>query len=288
MMTPARQFPTPRFIRLLPALLLLEVVVLSGCAANLPSFTWGGWIAGFEQAERTARASNKPMVVFYRTTNVGEHDAMNDALESSAVKSHTEGYVRCCVFQSFEPDRRFMRQYGVNRAPALVLVHPDGTYHAHAGPQSAEQIAQFLETATPPGATPVADPLLPREVTYSWQSSLGEAESAAARTGQSVFVVLDRWLTRDWFRLEPMLDSRDVHSRVADMIHCRPNAGLWSGVDAAQKRFAVANLPALVVLRPDGSFQTLELPTSSDAIARFLGAVRAASVPAAAATNDAD
>ena len=90
-----------------------------------------------------------------------------------------------------------------------------------------------------------------------------------------VFVVLDRWMTRDWLKLGPMVECRDVHSRVADMVHCRPNAGLWSGVDAACQHFGVANLPAVVVVRPDGSHQTLELPSSSTAIARFLDAAQA-------------
>jgi hypothetical protein len=167
----------------------------------------------------------------------------------------------------------------------LVIVRPDGTYHAQTGPQSAEQIARFLANAAVPGAAPTADPLIPREVTYNWQLSLDAAESAAAETGQSVFLVLDRWMTRDWFRLAPMLETRDVHSRVAAMIHCRPHAGLWNGVGSAQKRFAVANLPALVLLRPDGAFATLELPTSADAVARFVDTASAGQAPTPASTR---
>lgn len=287
-MTQAARPSATSSIRCIARLLLLNLVVIAGCSTKLPPLTWGGWIAGFEQAERTARSSNKPMFIHFRTTDMGEQDAMHDALQSAAVKAHTAGHVCCCVFHSHETDRRFMRQFGVERAPALVVVHSDGTFHAQSGPQSAEQIARFLENATSSGAAPLPDPLIPREVTYDWHASLDAAESAAAKTGQPVFLVLDRWMTRDWHRLEPMLATRDVHSRVADMVHCRPSAGLWSGVESAQKRFAIANLPAVVVIRPDGEHLTLELPTSSEAIARFLDSARAAMNPATASSKTED
>lgn len=269
------------FIRCAAAILLLELVAGSGCSTGLPSFVrqpriaWGGWIAGYEEAVAAAKKSSQGLLVFYRTTNVGVADPMHDAVQAGLSDAKTVDRVRCFVFASHEPDRRFVRQYGVQRAPALIVIHPDGTFHAAEGPRSTEQVTQFLDSAQPPGATPTQDALLPCEVTYDWHHSFESAQSASANSGQSIFVALDRWMTRDWSKLGPMVECRDVHSRVADMVHCRPNAGLWSGVDATCQRFGVANLPAVVVVRPDGSRQTLELPASSDAIARFLDSARA-------------
>lgn len=271
-----------RSIRCGAAFLLLELVAGLSCSTSLPSFVrqpriaWGGWIAGYEEAVTAAKKSNQGLLVFYRTTNVGVSDPMHDAVQAGLSEAKAVDRVRCFVFASHEPDRRFVRQYGVQRAPALIVIHPDGTFHAAEGPRSAERVAQFLESAIPPGATPTPDRLLPCEVTYDWHHSVESAQSAAANAGQSVFVVLDRWMTRDWLKLGPMVECRDVHSRVAGMVHCRPNAGLWSGVDAACRRFGVTNVPAVVVVRPDGSYQALELPGSSRAIAKFLDAARTA------------
>jgi len=267
-------------IRCGAAFVLLELVAALGCGTRLPDFVrlprvaWGGWIAGYEEGVAAANESGQGFLVFYRTTNVGVPDPMHDAVQTALRGEEGSKLVRCFVFASHEPDRRFVRQYGVQRAPALIVIHPDGTFHATEGPRSADQVAQFLENAQPPGATPTPDALLPREVTYDWHYSFESAQSAAAKSEQAIFVVLDRWMTRDWLKLGPMLDCRDVHSRVADMVHCRPNAGVWSGVDEVRKRFGVTNLPAVVVVRPGGSYQALELPGSSDAIARFLDAAR--------------
>lgn len=271
------RFGPQLLIRAGTAAIVLELVVGAGCSTGLPRWNWNGWsgwIAGYESAERASKESGKEMLVFYRTTDVGEFDTMNDALQSSTVKTRTANYVRCCLFQSYEPDRRYVAQYGVERAPALILVHSDGTFHAQSGPQSAEQIARFVDEARPPGASPVLNPYVPRSAVYTWHDSLPSAEQVASRTGQSVLIVLDRWMSRDWLKLGPMLESREVHSRFADWVHCRPNGSLWGGVGAAQRRFGVVNLPAIVLAHPDGSYQVLELPTSTESIALFADAAR--------------
>lgn len=273
-----RDFIAPRLrpgIRCTTAILLLELV--AGCSVKMPNFpqpAWGGWFAGYDDAVKKADKSDRGLLVYFRTTNVGQSDEMFDAVRAGLRAAEAKDLVHCSVFASHEPDRRFVRQYGVQRAPALIVVHRDGTYHAAEGPRSSDQVADFLRQAQPPGSPPRTDAYLPQEVTYDWHSSLEGAQAAARDSNRSIFLVLDRRLSRDWYRLQPMIECRDVHARAANMVHCRPGAGILGGVAAAAQTFEVANLPAIVLIRPDGSHQSLEFPTSSDAIARFVDAAK--------------
>jgi hypothetical protein len=257
------------------ALWMLLPVFPTGCGPTLPAWTLPKWVADYEQAGRAAQASGRGMLIYYRGTDQAVRDPTFDALRTAEVKKRVATLVTATAFQSHEPDRRFAAQYGIQRAPALILVHPDGTYHAQTGPQSAERIVEFLEGATPPGGQPARNPHLRRQPIYAWQGSLASAQEAADRTGQSIVLVLDRWNTRDWERLRPMLERREVFARFADMIHCRPSS-FWGGTEAARKRFGVANLPAIVIIRADGSFAALELPTGYESIARFADMARSA------------
>ncbi len=264
------------------------ILACAGCASTPAVWTLGSWSAGYENAERVARSSGRALLVYYRTTDQSMPDPVYDALQSRDVKSRTSNFITCQLFQSYEPDRRFVAQYGVQRAPALILIHPDGTYHAQAGMVTPAQIAQFLDAAVPPGSPPALNPHLARAPAYGWYASLDTAKAAGERTGRPVLVVLDRWQTRDWDRLRPMLERREVYARFADMIHCRPSS-FWGSAESARKQLGVAVLPALVIIRPDGSHHAIELPTSYEAIVRFADTARAAGSgnSAASATHSA-
>jgi hypothetical protein len=84
-------------------------------------------------------------------------------------------------------------------------------------------------------------------------------------------VVFYRTLSRDWARLEPLLNRHEVSVRLAPMVHCR--IGLMRFLaDAYITRFGALKLPAMVIAHPDGTYNALELPTSYEAIARFVDA----------------
>ncbi|MEK7757018.1 MAG: hypothetical protein AAB385_07385, partial [Planctomycetota bacterium] len=239
---------------------------------------WGrwrpnGWDADYDAAEARMAESGGELLIFYRAIDQGRPDPTFEALRSAPLKQQTAQYVRCSLFRSYEPDRRYVAQYGVDRAPALIVVHGDGTYHARMGLTSAAQISEFLAAAQPPGAAPVLNPHIPRETNYAWHSSLESAEAAAQKTGQSILIVFDRWWSRDRRKLEKLLERREVYSRFAGLVHCRPWSILGLG-DQSMVRFGVMNLPALVVVHPDGSHQVLELPTSYEAIVRFADRAR--------------
>lgn len=266
--------------RLRPSAIALAVIGLCaaldvGCASSINrAQRWivGDWAADYQTAERLARESNTGVLILYTNIDLTRKDAMREAVKDAA-SGDAGKYVRCVLFRDNEPDRRYVAQYGVDRAPALIVVHPDGSYHARSGSMSAEQIADFLASATPPGSVAKLNPFVPRESNYAWNSDFESAERMSRESGRPMLVVLDRWMTRDWRKLQAMLERREVYTRFADMIHCRPGS-LWSSSGSVAARFGVKNLPALVIVEPDGNARTLELPTSYEAIVRFADGTR--------------
>ncbi len=248
--------------------LTFALVLVTGCSSTWGRWRPNGWHADYGAAEARMAESGGEMLIFYRAVDQSRPDPTFDALRSAPLKHQTARYVQCSLYRSYEPDRRYAAQYGVERAPALIVVHRDGTYHAQMGPASAEQIADFLADAQPPGATPVPNPHIHRETNYAWHSSLESAEAAARKTGQSILIVFDRWWSGDRRKLDKLLERREVYGRFARMVHCRPGSVLGLG-DQSMARFGVVNRPALAVVHPDGSHHVLELPTSYEAIVRF-------------------
>lgn len=249
------------------------LVLTTGCSSTWGRWRPNGWYADYGAAEARMADSGQEMLIFFRAVDKDRSDPTFDALQSTPLKQQTARYVLCSLYRSYEPDRRYAAQYGVERAPALIVVHGDGTYHARMGLTTAAEISEFLAAAQPPGAAPVLNPYIPRDVNYVWFSSLESAESTAQKTGQSILIVLDRWWSSDRRKLEKLLERREVYGRFAGMVHCRPGSIL--GLDGRpMTRFGVKKLPALVVVHPDGSHQALELPTSYEAIVRFADRAR--------------
>jgi len=253
--------------------LTIALTTATGCSSTLAQWRPNEWYADYNEAEARVRESGREMLLFFHAVDQDRPDPTFRALQSESLKQQTGQHVLCSLYRSYEPDRRYAAQYGVNRAPALIVVHRDGTYHARTGVASAAQISEFLAAAEPPGAAPVLNPLIPRASNYVWYSSIESAEAAAKKTGQSILIVFDRWWPRERRKLEKLLDRSEVYSRFASMVHCRPGSVLGLD-DQSMVRFGVLNLPALVVVHPDGSYQVLELPTSYEAIVRFADRAR--------------
>lgn len=250
---------------------VLSVVTFAGaggCAISLPRFAESGWIAGYDESERMVLQNDAALLIHYQRSATDPLDASRAALSDPAVKSRTAGYVRCSLVQSDEADRRYVAQFGIQRAPALILVRKDGTYHAHNGPMDAEQILTFLNGAAEVGLRPKLDPHILREPRYLWYESLEQADRVAQRLQRPILVVFDRKLSRDWRPLEKLLKRREVFRRFAHLVHCKPGS-LWRSPEADLRRFAITDLPALVIILTDGSYAKMELPTSYEAIVRF-------------------
>ncbi|MBI3834821.1 MAG: hypothetical protein HY287_10870 [Planctomycetes bacterium] len=241
--------------------------------SSLDAMISSGWISDYEAAERRMRETSGGMLIFYKSGDRKTDQAMLMKLKEVDIDSSCPECVRCILFHNYEPDRRYAAQYGVERAPALILIHPDGTYHARLGKADVEQIMAFLKDSTPPGAMPKINPYILREARYVWLSSLSDAEKASKQTDQPIFLVLDRFYANDWSKLREMLERREVHDRIVNMVHCRPG-GFWGGQGDAAKEFNVKGVPAIVIIQPDGRHDVLELPTSYEMIARFVDRVQ--------------
>lgn len=242
---------------------------VTGCASSLRTWRSNGWYNDYEAAERAASDTGRNVLICYRDDRQGRDDVSATALRSPKLSHLTEKFVCCDLFRSYEPDRRYVGQFGVNRAPALILVRGDGTYHAMPGTSDVARIEAFLSEADTPGKPVTVDPYVVRQARYDWSDSLETAESIARETGRPLFVVFYRTLSRDWSRLSKMLQRPEVGQRLNGAVPVR--IGLWGlKADAYDTQFGALSLPALVLVQPDGSVQDLQLPASCEQIVRFI------------------
>ncbi|UCE58397.1 MAG: hypothetical protein JSU63_13255 [Phycisphaerales bacterium] len=251
------------------AVVLLGICIIgwAGCR-TLSNWRLIGWSADYDSAERRVLETGRDMLIWYTDPLPGKSDPLDEVLHEPAVKDLTKPYVRCKLSRSYEPDRRYVAQFGVERAPALIVVHTDGTYHALTGMMSVETVRRGLTKAVAPGDVPTFNHLIPRQAEYHWHSNIEVAREASASSGRPILVVYYRSLSRDWPRLERLLTRREVYRRLAEMVHCRINTlRPWSKAQITE--FGALKLPALVITRNDGSYETLEMPTSYETIVRF-------------------
>lgn len=251
--------------------------MMAGCSLPIskldirPAIWSRTWFADYPSARAHAEQNKQPLLIYFKETEPWTDDPVENSLKGEALSVRTGNFVRVVLLRSYEPDRRVVRQFGVARAPAVVLVHADGTFHAVSGDLSGDRLDRFFDSATPPGERPVPDLFPSHGAELAWETSLEEALVRGRETSREVFVVLDRPWTRDWERLSPLVNRHEVRSRVAEMVHCRPMP-IWKFGTGYVERFSLTNLPAIVVVRPDGHFRSLEIPNSYEAIVRFLDA----------------
>lgn len=246
----------------------LMVAAFSGCA-KVSRWTVDPLLADYDTVGRRAREEGRPMIVVYRDGRRAIDDPLEKRLRSSRLLRENPKALRCTLYRAYEPDRRYVAQYGVERAPAVILIHPDGTYHATAGNLTIEDLDGFAAAAHPPGMTPTLNPLVPRRVEYEWHGTLAAADRAARTDGKPILVVVTRTMTRDWDTLRPMFHRPEVHRRARDMIHCRidvwnPFASTWAS------RWGRLVLPAVVIESADGSHRVIQKPVGYEALVRFL------------------
>ncbi len=257
------------------SLVAISVAASAGCFSTrlerLRLWASDGWAADYETAEQRAETTGAPRVLYFRGGRLTPTDPAFDALRSREVDSRLTGHVRGTLVQSHEPDRRYAAQFGVERTPAVILVHADGTYHTYTGLVSPETLARFIDQATPPGSTPAYNPLVPRTYRYEWITDFETARARSRRVGKPMVVTYERRLMGDTRRLGEMLTTHEVGLRLADFVHCRVSLLPTVG-DGFISPFGAIRLPALVIAYPDDRFDVLEMPTSSEAIARFVDA----------------
>lgn len=253
------------------SMIIASILLCSGCSFTLPRISvldHNGWVADYESAERKVRETGNPLLLFYKSGQEDMDTRIQRALDDPQLKITTMNYIRCILFHSYEPDRRYVAQFGVQRAPALILIHPDGTYHATEGSMHQEQIAQFLTLSIPPGTLSKFNPYLPRVTEYLWHDSLETAIIKAQKIGKPLFIIYERTLSNDRKKLQKLLARREVFHRIAPMVHTRISiTGIFT--NSYISPFGVLQLPSIVIAQPGGSFWVLELPTTYESVVRF-------------------
>ncbi len=222
----------------------------------------------YDTVERRATESRRPMLIVFRDGRRAIDDPVERAVKKAGFSRHHPRVVRATLYRGFEPDRRYVAQFGVERAPAVILVHPDATYHALSGTLNAESLLRFAAETSPPGSDIQRNPFVPRHAQYDWHLTLAGAEEDAHRTGKPMLVAATRLMTRDWQSLNEMLQRPEVYRRFKDMVACRLD--VWNPfAKFFNSPWGTIDLPALIVVAPDGTYRILSKPFGVEGIVNF-------------------
>ena len=179
-------------------------------------------IDDFDVAERMAAQERKPLFVFYKSWRSVECGQMQNDLGRPAVQTALFDKIVCILDRDWEPNRRFVAQYGVDRYPAVILIHPDKTYHARPRRLSVEQLVHFLQTAAPPGQRPRLNPQIPRRIAYQWQVQYPVAVRLARDQNRRLFIFYKSVISPESTDvLLNVLNRPDVASYFNDTVNCR-------------------------------------------------------------------
>lgn len=245
-------------------LALMMPAALTGCGPH--------WVYTFVEAENIARPREQTIFVCYRDPFDPISGRMFDIISSPDAGDLLKSMVCCTLVTEYDPNRRFMAQYGCNDAPAMVVIHPDGTYHARPGPlDDIQQLRMFLESAKPPGQKPNVDIQIPRPSDWVVRAE-GDYEVAlqkAKRQNRKMIVVYKWWLDASSTEFLRRLLRPEVAARTTETVNCVLD---WDFVPNRTfvSRYGVSQFPAIVVVHQDGSYQAHNGLASTEEIARFL------------------
>ena len=231
------------------------------------------WHADYDSAETAVRGTERTMLIRFVDPRPGRRDLLDEAFKNKQLARRLGEYVCCVLYRGYEPDRRYVSQFGITRAPAVIVVHPDGTYHAKTGRMSADAVLAFLDAATSPGTPAIINPHIPRLAHFGWLDKLDDVVQSVRETGRPGLIVFYRRFAGDFKAIREMMSKHEVYSRVCHMVH--GHDGGWNRwATTRETPFGKIALPAIVWLQPDGSHEVLEMPDSSQSIARFVDRCR--------------
>ena len=233
------------------------------------------WYFEFESAEGQARGLERTMLVFYKDPLDLESSQMQDLLESAELAPLLRDKVLCMLVDEFPPNRRYVAQYGIRQPPGLVLIHPDGTYHAHNGPMTLEQITDFLARAKPPGAKPTLNPQIPRSIDYHWEGIYEDAVEKARRQNRELFIVYKWWLSPESTELLAVLQTRpEVARHFTETVNCLLDQD-YAPNRAHVRKYGVTRVPSVILVHRDGTYHAHTGPMTADQIVRFVTSAKA-------------
>ncbi len=237
------------------------LVVLGGCGVTA--------VEDFTTAERLAAQQKKERFIFYKSALAPESGQMQADLERSDVQQKLADKVYCILVDLYEPNQRFMAQYGVSRAPAVVLIHTDGTYQAHQGPMTEAGVIAFLDVSHAPGLPPRLDAQIPHAVDYQWEGQYSQAAQKAKSSNRRVFIFYKAALNPDCNEiLANVLSRQDVARCFLDSVNCLLDWG-HAPNRTLMESFGVTNVPAFVIINPDGTYRTLRGMVTAEQLIGF-------------------
>ncbi|MCH8879882.1 MAG: thioredoxin family protein [Planctomycetes bacterium] len=216
------------------------------CGCNSPV------LVNFSRAERLGKQQRKELFVYYESWLSIDCGEMKRQIQSLPVQQLLADKIVCILEESYEPNVRYVAQYGVHRYPAVILVHRDGTYHQRTGVMSAEGITNFLKTAAPPGQQPMINPQIPREIDYDWEADYERAFEIAEQQHRPVFIFYKSVVSADANEMFGTLDRPDVAELFDDTVNCLLDWG-YAPNRRFMTQYGVTNVPALVIVNPDGT-----------------------------------
>ncbi len=255
--------PRLRCACLQSATLLIILLGSQGCAPQ--------WVYSYVDAERLAKPLEKPILVFYRHHLDARSGEILERLSQPPLAPMLNRYVRCSLISAYDPNRRFLAQYGVTSPPAIVIIHPDGTFHSLQEPFDTARIASFLGTSKPPGKLPRADIQVTRPPDYLFRAegTFEKAVSKAQRQNRDLLILYKWWLNSDSNEMIYRMSRPEIAARCTETINCILD---WDYVPNREHaaNFGVTTFPALIVVHQDGSYQTRKGLGTVEEIARFL------------------
>ncbi len=226
------------------------------------------WLYDYDQALRQARREDRDLLILYKDPLDTRSGKMRDILESPEISSHHGDKVWCMLVPFYGPNPKFVAQYGIQEAPGLAVVHPDNTYHALTGGDSAQEVIRFLESAKPPGRTPAIDPQVPRRVTFEYFNIFERARDKARRQNRRLFIIYKWWLDPQSTEVIRRVSSPHVARYFTESVNCILD---WDYVPNRRHvaQYGVQQSPALIIVEPDGTHRVLSGLHAADAIILF-------------------
>ncbi len=251
--------------------------LLSVWAGSLAAASGGcgpQWHFDFESAERQARNQHRPILILYKDPLDVKSSQLQDLLEKAPASTLLRDKVLCMLVTEFPPNRRYVAQYGVLQPPALVLIHPDGTYHARNGPATLQQVEGFFAGAQPPGAQPSINPQIPRSIDYSWEGIYEDAVERARQQNRELLIVYKWWLSADSTELITVFESRpEVARHFADTVNCLLDMD-YQPNQRHVRAYGVTEVPAVILVHRDGTYHAHAGPMTADQIVRFVSSAK--------------
>ncbi len=245
----------------------LLFVSSSGCA-TIRGLDDGAWASDYDTAEKRVARCQLPMLIYYSDKIPTAHNPSMDWENDPAIKPLLADYVCCRLYRQSAFDRRYVAQFGVSRAPAVMVARSDGTHHAQEGVRTADQFIQFLAKAGSPGQISVMDPHIVRRAQYEWMDNVSTARHLARENGKLMLVAYVKQYSRDWAHVNKLLKHHVVYRHLRDAIMCRVYVSSWSS-DVHISEFGAVTLPAIVIESPDGRHEVMQQPTDYEEIAAF-------------------